>query len=121
VLQRAAECALAAGVDGMRADLVMLRAARALAAFERRTEVTTDDVDAVAELALAHRREEGKEGRSSPAPAPKADMRPAAPTSAGSSAPSANSSPMGDWGALPPVPEATARVQPEGGWPAKKA
>jgi len=121
VLQRAAECALAAGVDGMRADLVMLRAARALAAFEGRSEVTTDDVDAVAELALAHRREEGKEGRSSPAPAPKADMRQAAPTSAGSSPPSANSSPMGDWGALPPMPEATARVQPEGGWPAKKA
>jgi magnesium chelatase subunit I len=118
VLQRAAECALAAGVDGMRADLVMLRAARALAAFEGRTEVTADDVDAVAELALAHRR---VEGRSSPAPEPKADMRPAAPTSAGSSAPSANSSPMGDWGALPPIPEATARVLPEGGWPAKKA
>lgn len=118
VLQRAAECALAAGVDGMRADLVMLRAARALAAFEGRTEVTTDDVDAVAELALAHRR---AEGRSSPAPEPKADMRQAAPTSTGSAAPSANSSPMGDWGALPPIPEATAHVLPEGGWPAKKA
>ena len=116
VLQRAAECALAAGVDGMRADLVML-SARA-AAFEGRTEVTTDDVDAVAELALAHRREEG---RRSPAPEPKPDTRQPAPTSAGSSAPSANSSPMGDWGALPPMPEATARVQPEGGWPAKKA
>ncbi|MGO4392163.1 ATP-binding protein [Variovorax sp. M-6] len=118
VLQRAAECALVAGVDGMRADLVMLRAARALAAFEGRSEVTTDDVDAVAELALAHRREEG---RDSPAPEPKADMRQAAPTSTGSSTPSANSSPMGDWGALPPIPEATARVRPEGGWPAKKA
>ncbi|MEB0303516.1 hypothetical protein QN348_21770, partial [Mucilaginibacter sp. 5C4] len=51
VLHHAAACALAAGVDGMRADLVMLRAARALAAFESRDEVTTLDVDAVAELA----------------------------------------------------------------------
>ncbi|MDM0019170.1 ATP-binding protein [Variovorax saccharolyticus] len=118
VLQRAAERALAAGVDGMRADLVMLRAARALAAFEGRSEVTTSDVDSVAELALAHRREEGRSG---PVPESKPDMRQAAPTPPGSAAASANSSPMGDWGALPPIPEATARVLPEGGWPAKKA
>jgi magnesium chelatase subunit I len=59
VLHHAAACAIAAGVDGMRADLVMLRAARALAALEGRGEVTVADVDAVAELALAHRRPEG--------------------------------------------------------------
>jgi magnesium chelatase subunit I len=56
VLHHAAARALEAGVDGMRADLVMLRAARALAVLQARSEVTTADVDAVAELALAHRR-----------------------------------------------------------------
>lgn len=46
----------AAGVEGVRADLAMLRAARANAAWHGRSEITIEDVDAVAELALAHRR-----------------------------------------------------------------
>ncbi|EGI76049.1 ATP-binding protein [Hylemonella gracilis] len=56
VLRHAADRALHAGVDGLRADLVMLRAARALAALQARDAVTVADVDAVAEFALAHRR-----------------------------------------------------------------
>ncbi|MFO6421589.1 ATP-binding protein [Hylemonella sp. W303a] len=56
VLRHAADHALQAGVDGVRADLVMLRAARALAALQARDAVTAADVDAVAEFALAHRR-----------------------------------------------------------------
>jgi magnesium chelatase subunit D len=47
---------LAAGVEGLRADLTLCRAAAAWAAYQGRTEVEQDDVDAVAELALAHRR-----------------------------------------------------------------
>jgi magnesium chelatase subunit D len=50
----AALCA-AAGVDGLRADLVISRAAAALAGWDRRDEVTDDDVRRVAPLALAHR------------------------------------------------------------------
>jgi magnesium chelatase subunit D len=50
----------AAGVEGVRADLAMLRAARAHAAWQGRVEITLDDVEAVAELALAHRRRAGK-------------------------------------------------------------
>ena len=46
----------AAGVQGVRADLVMLRAACAHAALAGRTDVSDADVAAVAELALAHRR-----------------------------------------------------------------
>jgi magnesium chelatase subunit D len=45
----------AAGVDGLRADLVISRAAAALAGWERRAEATVDDVRRVAPLALAHR------------------------------------------------------------------
>ena len=47
-----------AAVDGLRADLVMLRAARALAAFESAATVTTQHVERVAELVLRHRRRE---------------------------------------------------------------
>ncbi|MGF6528352.1 ATP-binding protein [Variovorax sp. PvP013] len=126
VLQRAAALALAAGVDGLRADLVMLRAARALAALAGRDEVAAGDVDEVAELALAHRRGEGV---SAPAPAPAAGPRgtppPADGDRSGRAGPdgdvSADASPMGDWGALPPVAETLTRVVATQGWPAKKA
>ena len=125
-LQRAAALALAAGVDGLRADLVMLRAARALAALAGRDEVAAGDVDEVAELALAHRR---GEGASAPAPAPAAGPRgtppPADGDRSGRARPdgdaSADASPMGDWGALPPVAETLTRVVATQGWPAKKA
>ena len=58
-LAHAGAMALAAGVDGVRADLVMLRAARASAALDGRDAVTVADVDTVAELALHHRRQAG--------------------------------------------------------------
>lgn len=44
------------GVDGMRADIVMYRAAVTLAAYEGRTEVSEDDIRRVAGLVLLHRR-----------------------------------------------------------------
>jgi magnesium chelatase subunit D len=42
-------------VDGLRADIVMHKAARALAALDGRTEATTEDVRRAAELVLPHR------------------------------------------------------------------
>lgn len=45
-----------ARVDGLRADLVMLRAARALAALQAASVVTSAHVDRVADLVLRHRR-----------------------------------------------------------------
>ncbi len=42
-------------VDGLRGDIVTNRAARALAAFERRTDVSEDDVARVASCCLRHR------------------------------------------------------------------
>jgi magnesium chelatase subunit D len=44
-----------AGVDGLRADLVIGRAAAALAGWEGRNDATADDVRRVAPMALAHR------------------------------------------------------------------
>ena len=133
VLRHAAAQALAAGVDGVRADLVMLRAARALAALEQRAEVGADDVDAVAELALAHRR--SADAGAGPSPAPSMSSRPAPPAEdsrpgpgpaqqaagkPGTAEPPADA-PEGDWGALPAQPEPMARISSTGGWPAKKA
>ena len=43
------------GVDGHRADITMVKAAKANAAFEGRSEVTKDDIRQVAELVLSHR------------------------------------------------------------------
>ena len=43
------------GVDGHRPDLVILKAARAQAAFEGRTNITDRDIALAAELALPHR------------------------------------------------------------------
>jgi magnesium chelatase subunit I len=42
-------------VDGLRGDIVSNRAAKALAAFEQRTEVTVDDIQRVITLCLRHR------------------------------------------------------------------
>ena len=54
VVRIGALCA-AAGVDGLRADLVISRAAAALAGWEARDETNADDVRRVAPMALAHR------------------------------------------------------------------
>ncbi len=42
-------------VDGLRGDIVTNRAAKAIAAFEQRTEVTVDDIRRVVTLCLRHR------------------------------------------------------------------
>jgi magnesium chelatase subunit D len=55
-LLRIAEVCSAVGVDGMRADIVMARAAAAHAAWHGREEPNVDDLRAAARLALPHRR-----------------------------------------------------------------
>ena len=56
---RVSELCIGAHVDGLRADLVMLRAARALAAYEEASAVNVEHVERVAESVLSHRRKEG--------------------------------------------------------------
>jgi len=55
ILEQIAAACLKLGVDGHRADIVTLKTARALAAYEGRTAVTSEDVLPAAELALPHR------------------------------------------------------------------
>ncbi|CAA0102224.1 putative protein [BD1-7 clade bacterium] len=52
-----AERACAAGVDGIRADIVWAKAAIAHAAYSGRSSVLLDDIDAVEDLVLSHRRQ----------------------------------------------------------------
>ena len=54
-LLAASRICVAAGAEGLRADLVLARAAAALAGWEGRTGVDADDLRTVAPLVLAHR------------------------------------------------------------------
>lgn len=59
VADAVARACLEAGVEGLRADLAMLRAARALAFWEDAAEVAVGHVERVRELVLRHRRAPG--------------------------------------------------------------
>ncbi|MFP4475676.1 MAG: ATP-binding protein [Desulfatibacillaceae bacterium] len=55
ILLEIANLCIATGVDGHRADIVCLKAAKTLCAWEGRGEVTVEDVNRAAEMALPHR------------------------------------------------------------------
>ena len=59
VVLAASTLAVAVGAEGLRADIVLCRAAAAFAGWEGRSVATTDDLRAVAHLVLAHRRHRG--------------------------------------------------------------
>ena len=111
VFARVTTLCLAARVDGLRADLVLLRAARALAAWEGADAVTPAHVDRVAELVLRHRRH----------PDAAADTPPPSATPA----PPDGTSDDNPWGEMPPEPVGVATVKPlrplTGATSAKKA
>jgi len=111
-----------AAVDGLRADLVMLRAARALAALEQARAVTAEHVDRVAEAVLVHRRhsresqpgdhagENGEPQRASQASSSSSSVS-ADSSLAPAAAQSAPASSDNDWGYLPAEPTHTTRVK----------
>lgn len=105
------ERCFAAGVDGLRADLVWLRAARAHAAWRGAQAIEEQDIDAVAEFALRHRRRHLQPPQDQPAPQP----NPQAPSSPQSAADQG----QGSWGELPaqPMPVGARREVPS--WPKK--
>ena len=59
LLESICKACLELNVDGLRPDIVIAKAASALAAFESRTEVALNDILVAAELALGHRTREG--------------------------------------------------------------
>ena len=56
MLHLASRLAMEVGAEGLRADLMLCRAAIAAASLEQRCEVTSADIRSVAELVLGHRR-----------------------------------------------------------------
>ena len=92
---------MAAAVDGMRADIVWHRAAQAHAAWQGRTEIEIEDLDAVAALVLGHRRNDDSAGGQSP-PMPRRESGQEA------TAATADSASSGDWGSMAPVQQRTA-------------
>jgi magnesium chelatase subunit I len=125
---RVSELCIEAAVDGLRADLVMLRAARALAALEQAAAVTAEHVGRVAEAVLVHRRHarqaeaeaeaasgsgsgsglgtraDASAGQTPFAPSPKS-------SSALNTAQPGEASVDNDWGYLTPEPASTTSVK----------
>jgi magnesium chelatase subunit I len=66
LLARVAELCLALNVDGHRGELAVLRASKAVAAFEGRVNVIGDDVRRVAPMALSHRVQQKMRGEVDP-------------------------------------------------------
>ncbi|NUX99175.1 ATP-binding protein [Paraburkholderia youngii] len=98
-----------AAVDGLRADLVMLRAARALAAFEQTDAVTVGHVERVADAVLLHRRRQ-HDSQHVNQRQPESEAR-SQGVAEGASGDTAISSADSDWGYLPPEPTATVPVK----------
>jgi magnesium chelatase subunit I len=59
VLEAGSRLCMAVGADGLRGELTLLRASRALAAFEGRDTVTEADLKRIAPMALRHRLRRG--------------------------------------------------------------
>ncbi|WP_175688110.1 ATP-binding protein [Burkholderia anthina] len=121
-----------AAVDGLRADLVMLRAARALAALEQADAVTVSHVEHVADAVLRHRRHAGAppssgssqmngergerndhRDRSLPDTCRQPDEQPSATKRDATAS-------QGDWGYLPPEPAGLRDVKSVVPLPLKK-
>ena len=98
VFGRVTALCLAARVDGLRADLVLLRAARALAAWDGADAVSTSHVDQVAELVLRHRRHP--------------DVAPGTPPGSADRAAPDGVADDNPWGDMPPEPAGLTAVKP---------
>lgn len=125
VIAHAGRWAVSAQVDGLRADLVLLRAARAWAAWLDADELQTGHVDGIAELVLAHRRKPGAPAQLGDMPAPalssmqktpseaRQQAGPASPTASreqGASGGAHGTDASGDWGYMPPEAVALERL-----------
>jgi magnesium chelatase subunit I len=107
-LAQITERCFAAGVDGLRADLVWLRAARAHAAWRGAEVIDGEDIDAVAEFALRHRR------REQPVSSPQQP-----PAQSPSKAQTQPSEGQGQWGDMPAPALATGARREVPSWPKK--
>ncbi len=63
IFEKSCAIAVESGAEGMRADILIVKSARALAAFEGRNKVSTDDADRTAPFVLRHRRSDAADGK----------------------------------------------------------
>jgi magnesium chelatase subunit D len=96
-----AERCVAAQVDGVRGDLVWLRAAQAHAALHGASQVVMNDIDVVEDIVLMHRRNDSNNA-SSPPPSQPPFERPES-----SKQPSNSSQTQQDWGQMAPQTQTT--------------
>jgi magnesium chelatase subunit I len=114
------ERCFAAGVDGLRADLVWLRAARAHAAWRGGAHITEADIDAVADFALRHRRREPQPPHhSQPQPPAPSEQTPPTPDEGARPQRDAPESGEGSWGELPARSVQTGNRKEVPHWPKK--
>ena len=105
-LAQITERCFAAGVDGLRADLVWLRGARAHAAWRGADTIAEEDIEAVAEFALRHRRQ--------------VQSPPASPPNQGQAPTPSDTSPgQGQWGDMPAPALPTGARRDVPAWPKK--
>jgi magnesium chelatase subunit I len=109
ILDQISQRCIDARVDGLRADLIMLRAARALAALQNSAKIESAHVNDVAELVLHHRRnamlDQSHSGSNAQAQTPSPNPSPAA---------------QNNWGELPPEAVAIQPVKQVKPLPVKK-
>jgi magnesium chelatase subunit I len=114
------ERCFAAGVDGLRADLVWLRAARAHAAWRGGARITETDIDAVADFALRHRRREPQPPHQSQSPPPaSSEQSPPRPDNGAQPQHDAPETGEGSWGELPARSVQAGSLKEVPHWPKK--
>ncbi len=114
------ERCFAAGVDGLRADLVWLRAARAHAAWRGAAHIAEADIDAVADFALRHRRREPQPPhQSQPQPPAPSEQNPPKPDDGARPQHDAPETGEGSWGELPARSVQTGNRKEVPHWPKK--
>lgn len=110
----AARC-YAAGIDGLRGDLVWLRAARAHAAWRGAAAIAPEDIDAVESFVLRHRQPHGPAAE----PPPQSNDSAAVPQNDAGGQSGERDPGEGQWGELPAQPVAIGERRAPPRWPKK--
>lgn len=110
----AARC-YAAGIDGLRGDLVWLRAARAHAAWRGAAAIAPEDIDAVQDFVLRHRQPHGPAAE----PPPQSNDSAAAPQNDAGGQSGERDPGEGQWGELPAQPVAIGERRAPPSWTKK--
>lgn len=68
IIEYCSQLAIQHQVEGLRADILLLKTARAFVAYQNTSEITTKDVDCIADLVLNHRSLNNEPNKQNPSP-----------------------------------------------------